>query len=41
MPTAIISSCLGHASEKTTQIYLDSFNEDLVKRINYKVTNLD
>lgn len=41
MPTAVISSCLGHASEKTTRIYLDSFNEDLVRRINFKVTNLD
>lgn len=40
MPTAVISSCLGHASEKTTQIYLDSFNENLIKRINRKVTNL-
>jgi len=41
MPTAVISSCLGHANEKTTQIYLDSFNEGLVKRINNKVINLD
>ena len=41
MPTAVISSCLGDANEKTTQIYLDSFNEGLVKRINNKVINLD
>ena len=27
MPTAVISSYLGHASERTTQIYPDSFDE--------------
>lgn len=40
MPTAVISACLGHASERTTQIYLDSFNASLVRRINKKVIEL-
>ena len=40
MPTAIISTCLGHASERTTQIYLDSFNSSLIRRINKKVIEL-
>ena len=41
MPTAVISSYLGHASERTTQIYLDSFDGGVMKRLNHKVINLE
>lgn len=41
MPTAVISSYLGHASERTTQIYLDSFDRGVMKRLNHKVINLE
>ncbi|MEI2696102.1 MAG: tyrosine-type recombinase/integrase [Saprospiraceae bacterium] len=32
VPTAIISEALGHATEKTTQIYLDSFDNEIVDK---------
>lgn len=41
MPTAAISFYLGHASERTTQIYLDSFDGGVMRRLNHKVINLE
>lgn len=41
MPTAAISTCLGHACEQTTQIYLDFFDEAVLKKLNHKVINLE
>lgn len=38
IPTAIISEGLGHDSEETTQIYLDSFENDVVDQANEIVT---
>ena len=34
IPTAVISEGLGHTNEKTTEIYLDSFENDVVDRAN-------
>lgn len=33
-PLTVISDCLGHHSERTTQIYLDSINEDVIDHTN-------
>lgn len=41
MPTAAISTYLGHANENTTQIYLGSFDEAVLKKLNHKVINLE
>lgn len=41
VPTAVISSYLGHASERTTQIYLDSFDGGMMKKMNHKVIDLE
>jgi integrase len=38
IPTAIISEGLGHDSEETTQIYLDSFENDVLDQANEIVT---
>lgn len=38
--TAIISEGLGHETEKTTQIYLDSFENDVLDAANDIVTNI-
>jgi integrase len=32
IPTAIISEAMGHDSEKTTQIYLDNFDNDIIDK---------
>ena len=32
IPTAIISEALGHSSEETTQIYLDSFENEVLDK---------
>jgi len=37
--TSIISEGLGHDSELTTQIYLDSFSNDVLDKANEKITN--
>lgn len=41
MPTSVISACLGHANENTTEIYLDSFESGVIRRLNRKVIDLD
>lgn len=38
IPTAIISEGLGHDSEETTQIYLDSFENDVLDKANELIT---
>jgi integrase len=38
IPTAVISEGLGHDSEETTQIYLDSFENDVLDKANEIVT---
>jgi len=38
IPTAIISEGLGHDSEETTQIYLDSFENDVLDKANEIIT---
>ena len=38
IPTAIISEGLGHDSEETTQIYLDSFENDVLDQANELIT---
>lgn len=38
IPTAVISEGLGHDSEETTQIYLDSFENDVLDRANELIT---
>jgi len=38
IPTAIISEGMGHDSEKTTQIYLDSFENEVLDNANEIVT---
>jgi integrase len=38
VPTAIISEGMGHNSEKTTQIYLDSFENEVLDDANEKIT---
>lgn len=37
VPTYIISEALGHTSERTTRIYLDSIDNRLINRANEKV----
>ena len=37
VPTAIISEGLGHASEQTTQIYLDSFDKEVMDEYNESI----
>lgn len=37
VPVSIISEGLGHTSEKTTRIYLDSFTNDTMNRVNENV----
>jgi integrase len=32
VPTAIISEALGHTSEEVTQIYLDSFDKEVLDK---------
>jgi len=39
IPTAIISEGLGHDSEETTQIYLDSFENDVLDQANELITS--
>jgi integrase len=39
IPLAIISEALGHRDEKTTTIYLDSFNTSVIDRVSEKVSN--
>lgn len=39
VPTAVISEALGHKTEKTTQIYLDSFENDIVDKYHEMVIN--
>ena len=34
IPVSVISDSLGHHSEKTTQIYLKSIDEDVIDRTN-------
>lgn len=34
IPVSVISDSLGHDSEKTTQIYLKSIDEDIIDRTN-------
>lgn len=31
-PTAVISEAMGHRDEKTTQIYLDSFENEVIDK---------
>ena len=38
IPTAVISEGLGHTTEKTTQIYLDSFENSVLDDANKKIT---
>lgn len=38
IPIAVISQALGHTSEKTTRIYLDSLDQSVLNRANAKVT---
>ena len=40
VPTAVISEALGHTSEKTTQVYLDSFENEVVDRYHDMVIDL-
>ena len=40
IPTAVISEGLGHTSEKTTRIYLKSFNNSVIDLANESVINL-
>jgi integrase len=39
--TAVISEGLGHESEETTQVYLDSFENDVLDDANERIINLD
>jgi integrase len=38
IPTAIISDGLGHESESTTQVYLDSFDTEVLDNANDLIT---
>ena len=38
VPTAVISEGLGHESEKATQIYLDSFDKEVLDDYNEMIT---
>lgn len=40
VPLAVISDGMGHNSEKTTQIYLDSMNEELIDSANAEIVAL-
>jgi len=40
IPTSIISEGLGHETEHTTQIYLDSFENDVLDRANELITRI-
>jgi len=40
IPTAVISEGLGHETERTTQIYLDSFENNVLDDANDLITNL-
>jgi site-specific recombinase XerD len=40
IPTAVISEGLGHETERTTQIYLDSFENDVLDDANDLITNI-
>jgi integrase len=40
VPMAVISSALGHTTEKTTQVYLDSFENDIVDKYHEIVINI-
>jgi len=40
VPTAVISEGLGHETEKTTQIYIDSFANDVLDEANVKITDV-
>ena len=40
IPVGVISQSLGHASEKTTTIYLDALNPELIDRANEIVTRI-
>jgi integrase len=37
-PVGVLSACLGHASEKTTRIYLASFNHEVLAEANRSIT---
>ena len=38
VPIAVISEGLGHEDIKTTQIYLDSFDDDVLDQANQLIT---
>jgi len=40
-PTAFISEALGHSTEKTTQSYLDSFEDDVKRKYSSLLTDFD
>lgn len=40
VPTAVISEALGHESEQTTQIYLDSFETDVLDKHNEMISTI-
>ena len=40
VPTAIISEALGHTTEKMTQVYLDSFENDMVDKYHKMIIDL-
>lgn len=40
VPKSVISEAMGHTSEETTQIYLDSFNVDIMEGANLKVASI-
>nr|WP_193617468.1 tyrosine-type recombinase/integrase [Odoribacter sp. OF09-27XD] len=40
IPISVISEGLGHDSEKTTQIYLDSFENNVLDAANEMVTDI-
>ncbi len=37
VPTAIISEGLGHTNEQTTQVYLDSFDKEVMDEYNESI----
>ena len=37
IPVAVISAAMGHSSERTTQIYLDSLEDSVIDRANHKI----
>ncbi|WP_288205707.1 site-specific integrase [uncultured Parabacteroides sp.] len=39
-PIAVISQSLGHTSEKTTRIYLDSLDQSVLQKANRKITRI-